>query len=73
MHPQQLRHTLDTQAIKWGMRIEEIEEMLGHKSLDMTLVYDKIANRTVAQEYFTVAAKVDALYASRAPPPTTSD
>ena len=37
--------------------------MLGHKSLDMTLVYAKIANRTVAQEYFTVTESVDALYA----------
>jgi hypothetical protein len=32
--------------------------------MDMTLVSARIANRTtVAQEYFTVAAKVDALYA----------
>ena len=37
--------------------------MLGHKSLDMTLVYAKIANRTVAEEYFTVSEKVEALYA----------
>ena len=35
--------------------------MLGHKSLDMTLVYAKIANRTVAEEYFTVAEKVETL------------
>lgn len=39
-----------------------IAAMLGHKSLDMTLVYAKIAHRTVAEEYFTVAEKVDALY-----------
>ncbi len=32
----------------------------------MRLVYAKIANRTVAEEYFTVAEKVDALYASPA-------
>jgi len=45
------------------MSLEAIAAMLGHKSLDMTLVYAKIANRTVAEEYFTVAEKVDALYA----------
>ena len=28
----------------------------------MTMVYAKIANRTVADEYFTVSAKVEALY-----------
>ena len=63
IHPHQLRHTLATQAINRGMSLEAIAAMLGHKSLDMTLVYAKIANRTVAEEYFTVAEKVDALYA----------
>ncbi len=36
--------------------------MLGHHSLDMTLRYAKIANRTVADEYFAVTDKVEALY-----------
>ena len=36
--------------------------MLGHRSLDMTLRYAKIANRTVADEYFAVTDKVEALY-----------
>ena len=66
IHPHQLRHTLATQAINRGMSLEAIAAMLGHKSMDMTLVYAKIANRTVAEEYFTVAEKVDALYASPA-------
>lgn len=63
IHPHQLRHTLATQAINRGMSLEAIAAMLGHKSMDMTLVYAKIANRTVAEEYFTVAEKVDSLYA----------
>ncbi len=66
INPHRLRHTLATQAINRGMSLEAIAAMLGHKSMDMTLVYAKIANRTVAQEYFTVAAKVDALYATPA-------
>jgi integrase len=66
IHPHQLRHTLATQAINRGMSIEAIAAMLGHKSLDMTLVYAKIANRTVAEEYFTVSEKVDALYSQPA-------
>ena len=73
IHPHQLRHTLATQAINRGMSLEAIAAMLGQKSMDMTLVYAKIANRTVAEEYFTVAEKVDALYARPAElPPTTS-
>jgi len=61
-HPHQLRHTLATQAINPGMSLEAIAAMLGHKSLDMTLRYAKIANRTVADEYFAVTDKVEALY-----------
>ena len=45
------------------MSLEAIAAMLGHKSMDMTLRYAKIANRTVADEYFAVTDKVDALYA----------
>jgi hypothetical protein len=33
-----------------------------HRSLDMTLRYAKIASRTVADEYFAVTQKVEALY-----------
>ncbi len=63
IHPHQLRHTLATQAINRGMSLEAIAAMLGHRSLDMTLRYAKIANRTVADEYFAVTDQVDALYA----------
>jgi hypothetical protein len=33
-----------------------------HKSLTMTMVYARIADRTVADEYFAVTEKVEALY-----------
>jgi integrase len=36
------------------MRLETIAEMLGHRSMDMTLVYARIANRVVADEYNAV-------------------
>jgi site-specific recombinase XerD len=62
IHPHQLRHTLATQAINRGMSLEAIAAMLGHRSLDMTLRYAKIASRTVADEYFAVTGKVEALY-----------
>ncbi len=62
LHPHQLRHTLATQAINRGMSLEAIAALLGHRSLDMTLRYAKIASRTVADEYFAVTQKVEALY-----------
>ncbi len=60
--PHQLRHTLATQAINRGMSLEAIAALLGHRSLRMTLVYARIADRTVADEYFRVSEKVEALY-----------
>jgi integrase len=67
VHPHQLRHTLATQAINQGMRLEAVAAMLGHKNLEMTLVYARIADRTVADEYFDVATKVDHLYSNQLP------
>jgi site-specific recombinase XerD len=69
IHPHQLRHTLATQAINRGMTLEAIAALLGHRSLDMTLRYAKIANRTVADEYFAVTEKVESLYRQGKPLP----
>ena len=60
--PHQLRHTLATQAINRGMSLEAIAALLGHRSMRMTMVYARIADRTVANEYFSVSEKVEALY-----------
>jgi site-specific recombinase XerD len=60
--PHRLRHTLATQAINRGMSLEAIAALLGHRSLRMTMVYARIADRTVAEEYFSVTEKVEALY-----------
>jgi hypothetical protein len=44
------------------MSLEAIAALLGHRSLRMTLVYARIADRTVADEYFAVSERVEALY-----------
>jgi integrase len=67
VHPHQLRHTLATQAINRGMRLEAVAALLGHKNLEMTLVYARIADRTVADEYNDVSSKVDHLYNTQLP------
>jgi site-specific recombinase XerD len=66
VHPHQLRHTLATQAINRGMRLEAIAALLGHRSMEMTLIYARIANRVVADEYQAISAKIDALYGQAA-------
>ena len=71
VHPHRLRHTLATQAINRGMRLEAIAALLGHQKMEMTLIYAKIANRVVADEYTAVSAKIDALYGQ--PPELPAD
>ncbi|WP_232283170.1 tyrosine-type recombinase/integrase [Gordonia alkanivorans] len=67
VHPHQLRHTLATQAINRGMSLEAIAALLGHKTMEMTMVYARIADRTVADQYFSVTEKVEALYSKHEP------
>ncbi|MGN6176562.1 MAG: tyrosine-type recombinase/integrase [Streptosporangiaceae bacterium] len=61
VHPHQLRHTLATQAINRGMRLEAIAALLGHRTMEMTLIYARIADRVVADEYQAISEKIDAL------------
>jgi site-specific recombinase XerD len=73
VHPHRLRHTLATQAINRGMRLEAIAALLGHKKMEMTLIYARIANRVVADEYAAVSAKIDALYGQEPSPALPAD
>lgn len=59
-----LRHTLATQAINRGMSLEAVAALLGHRSLTMTLIYARIANRTVQDQYFSVCEDLDSLYSA---------
>ena len=69
VHPHRLRHTLATQAINRGMRLEAIAALAGHQKMEMTLIYARITNRVVADEYAAVSAKIDALYGQPPAPP----
>jgi len=62
VHPHQLRHTLATQSINRGMSLEAIAALLGHRSMDMTLIYARISDDTVANAYFKVTEAVEAQY-----------
>lgn len=62
VHPHQLRHTLATQAINRGMRLEAIAALLGHRTMHMTLTYARIADRVVAAEYAAVTDQLDSIY-----------
>jgi integrase len=60
VHPHALRHTLATQCINRGMSLEAIAALLGHRSPRMTLVYARISDSTVAEQYFAATGAVEA-------------
>jgi len=60
VHPHQLRHTLATQCLNRGMSLEAIAALLGHRSPRMTLVYARIADTVVAEQYFNATRAVEA-------------
>ncbi|HXY27096.1 MAG TPA: tyrosine-type recombinase/integrase [Acidimicrobiales bacterium] len=63
VHPHQLRHTLATQALNRGMRLEAVGQLLGHRSLKMTAIYARMSDRNLAEQFRAVADRIDALYA----------
>jgi Phage integrase family len=60
VHPHALRHTLATQCLNRGMSLEAIAALLGHRSPRMTLVYARISDSTVADQYFTATRALEA-------------
>ncbi len=68
VHPHQLRHTLATQCLNRGMSLEAIAALLGHRPPRMTLVYARIADTVVAEQYFNATQAVETDAATPAPP-----
>ncbi len=42
--------------------LEAIAALYGHRTMEMTLIYARIADRVVADEYQAISEKIDALY-----------
>jgi hypothetical protein len=61
-HAHRWRHTFATQAINRGMELAAIATLLGHTTLDMTMVYARIANPTLRREFERVSKDVQAFY-----------
>lgn len=63
-HAHRWRHTFATQAINHGMDLASIATLLGHTCLDMTMVYARIANPKLRQEFERVSEQVQAFYST---------
>ena len=54
-----LRHTFATELLNAGMHIECLQQLLGHSSLEMTLRYARLSDKTREQEYFKAMAIIE--------------
>lgn len=54
-----LRHTFATNMLNAGMRLEVLQQLLGHLNIDMTLRYARISNATREEAYFQAMAIIE--------------
>jgi integrase len=47
-----LRHTFATNMLNAGLRLEVLQQLLGHLSIEITLRYAKVSNITRENEFF---------------------
>jgi site-specific recombinase XerD len=54
-----LRHTFATELLNAGMRLECLQVLLGHASLQMTRRYARLSDKTREQEYFKAMERIE--------------
>ena len=54
-----LRHTFASELLNAGMRLEHLQELLGHDSIEVTRRYARLTNKTRKEEYFHAMAKIE--------------
>ncbi len=54
-----LRHTFATNMLNAGLRLEVLQQLLGHLSIEITLRYAKVSNITRENEFFKAMAIIE--------------
>jgi len=57
--PHRLRHTCATQLLNAGCRVTSIQRLLGHRRLNSTMIYARVHDRTVAEDYYAAMAQIE--------------
>jgi site-specific recombinase XerD len=70
VHAHRLRHTAATQLLNAGCPVTSIQQFLGHKKLNTTMVYARAHDKTVEADYFAAMSRIETRL-SLAPAPET--
>lgn len=54
-----LRHTFATSMLNAGMRLEVLQQLLGHQEIEMTMRYARITDLTREHEYFKAMDRIE--------------
>lgn len=54
-----LRHTFATDMLNAGMRIEVLQQLLGHQEIGITMRYARLADHTREREYFQAMDRIE--------------
>ncbi len=54
-----LRHTFASELLNAGMRLECLQQLLGHQDIEVTRRYARLTDRTREEEYFRAMAKIE--------------
>lgn len=57
--PHSLRHTFATSLLNAGIPLEALRDLLGHRSLNQTLMYAKLSPQTIAQSYHQACQRLE--------------
>lgn len=61
--PHQLRHTYATEMLRAGVSLPAIKELLGHRSINMTMRYVQVSQNDLQQQYHQARHKMAQLHA----------
>jgi hypothetical protein len=54
-----LRHTCATELLNAGMRLECLQQLLGHSTVEQTRRYARLTDKTREEEYFRAMARIE--------------